>query len=57
MIGAKSTSFTTAGPPGLGEDARTRFVQKMQAGETCTGHDVDANFLTGEVIESSVVRQ
>lgn len=55
LIGAKTTAFTTAGPPGLGEDARTCFVQKMKAGETCTGHDVDANFLTGGEIESSVV--
>jgi hypothetical protein len=55
LIGAKSTSFTTAGAPGLGENARSCFVQKMEAGEICTGHDVDVNFLTGEMIESSVV--
>jgi hypothetical protein len=55
LIGAKSTSVTTTRAPGLGADARTCFVQKMEAGETCSGHDVDVNFLTGEMIESSVV--
>ena len=55
MIGAKSSWFTTGGPPGLSEDPLMCFVQKMEAGETCNEHEVDTNFLTGDQIESSVV--
>jgi len=55
LIGARQTSATTAGAPGLGNSKDRCFVQPMSAGEVCTAHEIDINFLTGVQIETSVV--
>jgi len=55
LIGARQTSTTTAGAPGLGGRTDLCFVQPMRAGEACTAHESDVNFLTGAQIETSIV--
>ena len=55
LIGARQTSATTAGAPGLGNSKDRCFVQPMSAGEVCTAHELDVNFLTGAQIETSIV--
>ena len=55
LIGARKSLATTAGTPGLGERKDHCFVQPMSAGEVCTAHEIDTNFLTGVQIETSIV--
>jgi hypothetical protein len=55
LIGARQTSATTAGAPGLGGRTDLCFVQPMRAGEVCTARESDVNFLTGAQIETSIV--
>jgi hypothetical protein len=55
LIGARKAWATTAGAPGLGEHKDQCFIQPMNAGEVCTAHEIDTNFLTGAQIETSIV--
>jgi hypothetical protein len=55
LIGARKAWATTAGALGLGDSRDHCFVQAMSAGESCTAHEIDTNFLTGAQIETSIV--